>query len=198
MPVFEKYTDLDEDQNMGVVDLFVSRHSRQNCRSGHLNLGQSGFTLLELSTVVVIIGILALFSIRSFNSAIEKWQIRAASNAIQKQLILARTMAMINPDKHCGVFIDTSAQPVRTQIFFDDGNSKYDAGIDSLYRNAVELPRQVKIVLPSSPWGGVTVFRGDGSAKGLIETEINIKSRNGKAEDKKIHIMPGTGRVRVL
>jgi prepilin-type N-terminal cleavage/methylation domain-containing protein len=78
-----------------------------------------GFTLLELMSIVVIIGILAAIGIPTFDSAIKKVRFKADSNVLLSGLRKARSQA-ISKRMQCGVSFDTL-----NNVFsiFEDQNS---------------------------------------------------------------------------
>jgi len=59
---------------------------------------QKGFTLIELMTTVVIIGIVATMAVPRFQKAYERMEYRAANKELSSTLKVARSMAISNKE----------------------------------------------------------------------------------------------------
>lgn len=55
---------------------------------------QAGFTAVELLTVIAVLAVLAALAAPSFNSLMERWRVRQASEALQSSLYFARSEAI--------------------------------------------------------------------------------------------------------
>ncbi|MDO5288917.1 MAG: GspH/FimT family pseudopilin [Pseudomonadota bacterium] len=55
---------------------------------------QAGFTAVELLTVIAVLAVLAALAAPSFNSLMESWRVRQASEALQSSLFFARSEAI--------------------------------------------------------------------------------------------------------
>jgi prepilin-type N-terminal cleavage/methylation domain-containing protein len=76
----------------------------------------SGFTMLELMIIVVILGILAAIAVPTFGDYIPKMEARSQARATLNYLRLARSRA-ISESTQYGVYVDTNN---RTYILFKD------------------------------------------------------------------------------
>jgi prepilin-type N-terminal cleavage/methylation domain-containing protein len=164
---------------------------------GRLKKTPSGFTAPELMLVVIIVGILATVAIPNLLPMVELIRLRSTADVIKRQLIVARTRAMSDPNIHCGVLYDTASKPQRAMIFFDKGtNYVVDASdTTSKYFGTYTLPKSVKMSVPASQ--GVTnqiiVFRGDGSAKN--GGAITLTNKFNKIRS--VHVLASTGRIKI-
>lgn len=65
---------------------------------------QSGFTLIEMMTVVAIVGIMAAIAVPSFNGMMQRAKLKAAGREIAMELILARATAISHGAKQAVSF----------------------------------------------------------------------------------------------
>jgi prepilin-type N-terminal cleavage/methylation domain-containing protein len=165
-----------------------------------------GFSMLELLSVMALIGILALLAAPSAKTYLASINLRTATSAIKQQLILARTKAMGNPNVHCGVYFNTGVTPNQTQPFLDTVDFyNYDAN-DPKYMPVFSMPKNVTINVGGTGSDKVMVFRGDGSAKtgnpGITNNQIivtvTVAGQSGTlTRSKTISVLPSTGRIKV-
>jgi prepilin-type N-terminal cleavage/methylation domain-containing protein len=154
----------------------------------------SGITMIELITVIVIVGLLAALATPNILPLVDTIKLRTGANTIKRLMIVARTRALSDPNTHVGVGLIDSTQAC---VFFDvpAGTQYHRDATDPLYLGTYKLPQGIKTIIPSS--GGITdsvvVFRGDGSAKN--GGNIQVKSKRGSI--KTINVLASTGRVRV-
>ena len=165
--------------------------------------------MLELLSVMALIGILAILAAPSAKTYLASINLRTATSTIKQQLILARTKAMGNPNVHCGVYFNTSVTPNTSQPFLDtNANYLYDstAHPDPMYMPVYKMPRNVTINVGGTGTDKVMVFRGDGSAKtgnpGITNNQIIVTvTVTGKSglltRSKTISVLPSTGRIKV-
>jgi prepilin-type N-terminal cleavage/methylation domain-containing protein len=161
---------------------------------------RSGFSLLEIIIVVVILGIVAALAIPAGVNMTSNTQLRSTADIIKQKLVVARSRAIADPSLACGVYFDITSTPNKVVTFFDDPSfglrNKYDAGTDKNYLTPSNLDKNIKMQIPAT--GGiinqVIIFRGDGSAKD--GGSINIVNKRGKTRT--INILASTGRVKVI
>lgn len=159
----------------------------------------SGFTIVELMMVVLIIAVLAAVAVPNMVPMIDLIKLRTGADGIKRQMIAARTRALSDPNTHVGVYINQSVTPNTSFIFLDVGGTadQYDAGTDKIYMGIHSVPKGIWDSIPTVGNGGVTnnavVFRGDGSAK--TGGSVIVKNRFGKIRI--VNVLASTGRVKV-
>jgi type II secretion system protein H len=157
----------------------------------------SGFSLVEMVVAIVIVGILAAVAVPYMNPMVGQIKLRTAAGSIKRQMIVARTRALADPNTHVGVYINASANT--SLVFFDTNTAtpyQYYAN-DPTYTAVYTLPTNIWDSIPSTSAGGITnnvvVFRGDGSAKN--GGAIIVKNKYGAIRT--ISVLASTGRVKV-
>jgi prepilin-type N-terminal cleavage/methylation domain-containing protein len=157
----------------------------------------AGFTVPELLLVVVIVVVLATLAVPNLLPMVELIRLRSTADVIKRQLIVARTRALSDPNIHCGVLFDTDSRPQRTMIFFDRGTPYVVEAADtaSKYMGVYAITPAVTMSVPASQ--GITnriiVFRGDGSAKN--GGSITLTNRYNKVRT--VNVLASTGRIRI-
>jgi prepilin-type N-terminal cleavage/methylation domain-containing protein len=111
---------------------------------------QAGFSLIELLTVVSIIGIIALVSIPAFGSMRRQMAVRAASAELRTIFHLARSRAIAR-GRNCGLkFLQVDGE--WKFALYDDGdrdgvrNDDINRGVDKLVRPPRSVFPQSRIV----------------------------------------------------
>jgi prepilin-type N-terminal cleavage/methylation domain-containing protein len=159
--------------------------------------GSFGFSLVEMIVAILIVGILAAVAVPYMNPMVGLVKLRTAANSIKRQMIVARTRALSDPNTHVGVYINTSTN---TSLIFLDTNTatpyQYYSG-DPVYMGTYQLPTAIWDSIPPTSAGGITnnvvVFRGDGSAKN--GGSIIVKNKYGATRT--VSVLASTGRAKV-
>jgi prepilin-type N-terminal cleavage/methylation domain-containing protein len=160
---------------------------------------RSGFSIIELLLVIIIIGIVAAVAVPSIKPVIENIRLVTTANAIKNKLYIAKTRALGDPLVHCGVVFDTVSKPNTIQAFLDNGtpagNNIYDPLSDRIFMAPYVLPSTIKLKVSGTVNPNVVIFRGDGSAKipGLTLTITNARNKS-----KHITVLPSTGRIKLF
>ena len=158
----------------------------------------SGFSLVELMIVLVILGIISAFAMPGIKGIIENIQLYTTVNGIKRQLMCAKTRALGDSQLHCGVFFDTVGTADKVQVFLDNGlpinNGQYDQGLDQRIMGAFYIPPTLSLSVSDIDGKCEIVFRGDGSTRvqGVTVTVNTSRNRN-----KKVSVVSSTGRIRV-
>ena len=156
----------------------------------------AGFTLIEVVVAIAIAGILAVLAVPNFLKLVEKTKLNAAANTIKRQMLSARTRAIADPYKHCGLAVDVSNQ--KTYIFFDSLTPYTINTTDTVnkYTGVFIMPGTIIMSIPTGGSGiqnNCVVFRGDGSAKYGGSVQVTNKYNATKT----INVVASTGRVKV-
>ena len=152
---------------------------------------QRGITLMELSIVVVTIGILAAMAVPRFMEYIPKLKSKAAVKEVVSQLRLARSAA-IAEKRAVGVYID--ADEGNYTVFVDsvDVESKIYNETDPLIRMKA-FDAGIEIGYNTFD-NSVVIFEPDGSASSSGEMAFIIPARGTMYE---VSVLAGTGKVRM-
>ena len=122
---------------------------------------RSGFTMIELLIVIVIIGIVAAMAVPRFQIAFERMNFQSSVRGLASSLRSARSMS-ISQKSQFGVYLDPSALTVT--LFKDMVNT---GGYDFVTGDSVmavdTLPVQFQLLL-TDVTGDVILFRPNGSA----------------------------------
>ena len=109
---------------------------------------QAGMTLMELVTVVAIIGLMVLVTIPAFGNMRRRMAVRAASAELRAVFHLARSRAIAR-GRNCGLkFLEADGE--WKFAIYDDGD---DDGVrnDDIARGVDKLWRPPRAVFPHSP-----------------------------------------------
>ncbi len=168
----------------------------RRCLAGR-RIGQprqkAGFTLLELTIVIMISGIFAAVAIPVYSNSLLRFRVEVASKRIAQDLAMAQTLAR-----------QTNAS--RTVSFSDPDNTCNVTGVASLDRNSqpyqvsfaqspylVDVSSLVTASEPSSPLRNVSVVF---NRFGMPDQGISVTVRTG-AFEKRVDLEPLTGRVNI-
>ncbi len=161
---------------------------------------EGGFTAAEIFIAVVIIGFLAALTVKPLNAWMQRLNAKKAGDGLKHYLLMARSRAIANPARHCGVVFKLHAASSTLDdsviAFFDKvpNNNVYDKGVDSLYSKPYVLKKKEKLSAAIlSPYPSVIVFRGDGSANASLQVVLTLKSIQSTLD-----VLASTGRVKVV
>jgi len=168
---------------------------------------QKGFTLIEMLTVVAIMGIILAMVAPNFSKWVEKHQINGQAQKVYFDLMLARTVAVKNNNDVRVVFdsnadtykvhddtngdgVEDSGEALKTITLEENVPFAYNTGITDIDGNTVTAA--------VSFGGSQTVTfdsRGQASASGSVfllhENDINITSNRARS----ISVLKATGAV---
>ena len=156
---------------------------------------RKGFTLIEMMTTIVIVGIIASMAVPRFMIAYERMEFRSANKEITSSLRLARSLAISNKEIY-GVNFDP--QSLSILIFKKDtastAFSTYEVA-DSLVRT--DSFSNIFSTINTDFVGNTISFRPNGSAiytgGGNIVSMTNTDEMVGIAQ---INILASTGRIK--
>lgn len=130
-------------------------------KSYQKTLATKGFTIIELMTTVVIIGIVAAMAVPRFDAAFERVRFRSANRNMVSALRVARSMAITSKVQH-GVFFDGSHMTVAVfRDVINPGSYTFD-GSDSVV--SVDTLTREFDYLGTNLDGNVIVFGPNGAA----------------------------------
>lgn len=155
---------------------------------------ENGYTLLEITVVVAIVGIMALLTVHPMRNYLRRLEFKNSSQNIKHLIQAAQSKAMANPNMHIGVYFDLSTTPNRVLTFQDKTNPttyQYDGNADPAYLAPEPLKQGTSFQLLAG-YPDEIVFRGDGSAW----KSLKIVLTNGTLKDT-LDVLASTGRVRV-
>ncbi len=153
---------------------------------------EKGVTLIELLTVVVIIGIMASIAVPRFAKTIPRLRLKSDTKGIASTMRLARMRAVA--ERHIyGLYFDDTSSPQRFILFKDlDSDQVYNASQDStIFTWNFYKTTNYEYIGPSNK---VIVFSPNGSSNGGRVTLTAQSSSDTMAVD----VLPSTGRVKVF
>lgn len=158
------------------------------------------FSIIEVLIAVVIFGVIAGASIKPLNAWIQRINAKKAADGLKHYVMMARSRAIANPARHCGVAFKLHAANSKLDdsviAFFDKvpNNNLYDKGVDSLYSKPYVFKKkeQLSAAIPN-PYPSVIVFRGDGSANLSVNVVLTLKKIQMTVD-----VLASTGRVKVV
>ncbi len=154
-----------------------------------------GFTLIELMTTVVLIGIIASMAIPRFSKAYERMEFKSANSELKSTLRLARSMAITNKEifgvnfdsnsRIVSVFKKDTASALFSTFEVTDSVVRVDTLIDVFSTITTDLANNTISFRPN----GSAVFTGGGNIVCMAYTEnmIGISQFN---------ILASTGRIK--
>ncbi len=156
-----------------------------------LKKNQSGFTIIELMIVVVLIGIFASLTLANLSSHSDKLKLKSQARDVLSNLRLARSLAVSNRAPH-GVFFDSNNR--RFILFQDKVNltdNTYDVGDSLIYSE--DLKTVVGYDACSFP-NNTVVFKADGSASSSGSIGLSSLTTEWSLL---VDVLASTGRVRL-
>jgi prepilin-type N-terminal cleavage/methylation domain-containing protein len=156
--------------------------------------GERGITLIELLSVVVIIGIVSALAVPRFSDTINRLKFRSASREMVSMLRLARSYAVTNKSQF-GVYFDQNSYIVT--LFKDTDNpasAVFNAVADSIM-SVDTLPEDFVYLYTSAPSSAV-VYRSNGTA--TSSSFVNFMSApDDLINYGNIDILASTGRTKI-
>ncbi len=153
-----------------------------------------GFTLVELMTTVVLVGIVASMAVPRFQKTFERMHFRNANKNIISTLRLARSKAVSEKTAH-GVFFDSQGKII---TLFKDTDSPavfLFSAADSVV--AVDTLPGEFAYLDTDNTGDVVIFMPDGSARftggGNI---VTMAVTNSTVGIQILNVLSSTGRIK--
>ena len=154
---------------------------------------KQGFTLLELLTVMVIIGIIAAMAMPNFDLSIKKIRFKSASNTVISGLRLARSAAISQKIQH-GVNFDADNNVI--SVFKDETNPAgftFDASDSVIFQDTLSSGFEG---IMTSFTDDMVFFFPDGRASST--GAINGSNQWGEASaNVQISVLAATGRIKV-
>jgi len=152
---------------------------------------EEGATLIELLTVVVIIGIMASIAVPRFAQTLPGMRLRGDTKGIASTMRLAR-MKAVAEGKTYGLYFDNISSPQKFVLFEDKNlDENYNQGQDSTIFSwdFHKTTNYQNIGFANN----VVVFRSNGSSNGGSLSLITESGSDSLAVD----VLPSTGRVRM-
>ena len=154
-----------------------------------------GITVLELTIVTVVIGVIAALAIPQFDKVMERLKLKTAGRDVVSSLRLARSAA-VSQKEQFGVYFDYETN--ECILFHDQANPSsftYDAGSDSVMLTN-DLPGGVHLGYVSFP-NSVVIFRPNGSAQASGQAAV-YSYREGYYGAMTVDVLGSTGRVKLI
>ncbi|MBI3871598.1 MAG: GspH/FimT family pseudopilin [candidate division Zixibacteria bacterium] len=151
-----------------------------------------GMSMMELMTVVVIIGVMAAMAVPSFMKEMPQIRTKGAVRDVVSSLRTARSMA-ISTKVPCGVGFD--AKDSSYFVFLDKNNpqeAKFSAGDSVVSSNG--LSKDITVQYQTFPNDAI-VFQPDGSASGSGLVTLTTADHSLTYT---VDVLASTGRVRMV
>ena len=154
---------------------------------------QTGFTMLEMMIIIVIIGILASLAVPGFINWIPKMKVKNDAKTNLNYLRLARSKSVADNSQY-GIYFDVAGNRV---IYFEDTSSpenlSYDPGLDSTVEAPYNMASNVSLINCTFV-NNTIIFFPNGSASTSGSITVTDES-SGVAYN--INVLASTGRVRL-
>ncbi|MBD3381275.1 MAG: prepilin-type N-terminal cleavage/methylation domain-containing protein [candidate division Zixibacteria bacterium] len=154
---------------------------------------KNGFTLIEMLTVMVMIGIIAALAMPNFDNAVKKVRFKSASNTVLAGLRMARSNAVAKKIQH-GVNIDATGNVMT--VFRDEvspGNFTFDAGDSVIFQDT--LVQGMQSLMTTFTDDNIFFFPdGRASSSGNVTGSAYW---DGLQASMQISVLAATGRVRL-
>ncbi len=164
------------------------------------NRGESGFSLIELAVVLLLIGIIVLVGMPALQDWLERYRVRTAAQTLAADMQLQRMRAV--------------SRNRRFTVAFDAANGTYtlwegdpvNGLVTQISPEPVVLPFGVTFTDPVDDpieltWAGnadVAVFHPDGSVNGSLAQLDEITMTNAIGDSFRVTLNQVTGRIGVL
>ncbi len=151
-----------------------------------------GVTLLELLTVIVIIGIMASIALPRFARTLPGLSLKSDTKGIASTMRLARMKAVAERRVH-GLYFDDTSSPQRFVFFKDlDSDETYSSSQDSAIFTweFYKTTNYQNVTFPNK----AVVFRSNGSSNGGRVSLVAQSCSDSMAVD----VLPSTGRVKMI
>lgn len=156
------------------------------------NRHTSGFTMIEMLTVVAVVGIVAALAVPDFLAGMRTLRLGAVARDQVSYLRLARSTA-VSERQTVGAYVDTSAHALT--IFYDTNSNSILDGADSTILGPLGMSSQVRYHSCSFP-NETLVFRPNGSAS--ASGTLKVSSPEDPSRLYTIEVLASTGRVKLL
>jgi Tfp pilus assembly protein FimT len=153
---------------------------------------------MEMLVVVGIFALLSALAIKPMNGWLDSIKAKQVGDGLKNYLLLARSRAIANPARHCGVafIVHPASSPLDDSAiaFFDKvpTNNVYNKGVDSVYSKPYVFNKKDSVSV-ATQGSSVIVFRGDGSANISLKAVVTTKSFRTTVD-----VLASTGRVKVV
>ena len=156
-----------------------------------------GITVLELTIVTVVIGVISAMAIPQFGKVMERLKLKTAGRDVLSSMRLARSAAVSQKDQF-GVYFDYTENEYI--LFHDVANPSsftYDYGSDSVMLTNT-LPKRVNLGYDTFPNSAV-IFRPNGSAASSGQVLLYSYSEGERyLGSLTVDVLASTGRVKLL
>ena len=156
-----------------------------------------GITVLELTIVTVVIGVISAMAIPQFGKVMERLKLKTAGRDVLSSMRLARSAAVSQKDQF-GVYFDYTENEYI--LFHDVANPSsftYDYGSDSVMLTNT-LPKRVNLGYDTFPNSAV-IFRPNGSAASSGQVLLYSYSEGEQyLGSLTVDVLASTGRVKLL